>query len=60
MQELLKRVLDHNKKVQEAACSAFATLEEDAETILVPYLGPVLQVRPCKLRRDGQMKMIYL
>ena len=30
MQELLKRVLDHNKKVQEAACSAFATLEEDA------------------------------
>ena len=27
MQELLKRVLDHNKKVQEAACSAFATLE---------------------------------
>ena len=43
MQELLKRVLDHNKKVQEAACSAFATLEEDAETILVPYLGPILQ-----------------
>ena len=43
MQELLKRVLDHNKKVQEAACSAFATLEEDAEAILVPYLGPILQ-----------------
>ena len=44
MQELLKRVLDHNKKVQEAACSAFATLEEDAEAILVPYIGPILQV----------------
>jgi transportin-1 len=43
MQEILKRVLDHNKKVQEAACSAFATLEEDAEAILVPYLGPILQ-----------------
>jgi len=43
MQELLKRVLDHNKKVQEAACSAFATLEEDAETLLIPYLGPILQ-----------------
>ena len=44
MQELLKRVLDHDKKVQEAACSAFATLEEDAEALLVPYLGPILQV----------------
>jgi transportin-1 len=26
MSELLKRVLDSNKRVQEAACSAFATL----------------------------------
>jgi len=43
LQELLRRVLDHNKKVQEAACSAFATLEEDAESILVPYVGPILQ-----------------
>jgi hypothetical protein len=43
MQELLKRVLDHNKKVQEAACSAFATLEEDALLQLVPYLEPILQ-----------------
>lgn len=25
---LLKRILDSNKRVQEAACSAFATLEE--------------------------------
>ena len=45
MQELLKRVLDHNKKVQEAACSAFATLEEDAGHLLIPYIGPILQVR---------------
>jgi hypothetical protein len=30
MTELLGRVLDKNKKVQEAACSAFATLEEEA------------------------------
>jgi len=43
MQELLKRVLDTNKKVQEAACSAFAQLEEDAEAALIPYLGPILQ-----------------
>ena len=25
---LLRRILDTNKRVQEAACSAFATLEE--------------------------------
>lgn len=43
MAELLKRVLDSNKKVQEAACSAFATLEEEACTELVPYLGFILQ-----------------
>ena len=25
---ILRRILDNNKRVQEAACSAFATLEE--------------------------------
>jgi transportin-1 len=29
--------------VQEAACSAFATLEEEACEKLVPYLNPILQ-----------------
>ncbi|EEB14578.1 transportin-2, putative [Pediculus humanus corporis] len=43
MRELLKRVLDSNKRVQEAACSAFATLEEEACTELVPYLGYILE-----------------
>ncbi|CAH0394310.1 unnamed protein product [Bemisia tabaci] len=43
MTELLKRVLDPNKRVQEAACSAFATLEEEACTDLVPYLGYILE-----------------
>nr|XP_009858661.1 transportin-1 [Ciona intestinalis] len=43
MNELLKRVLDSNKRVQEAACSAFATLEEEACTELVPYLHFILQ-----------------
>ncbi|XP_078740754.1 transportin-1-like, partial [Lampetra fluviatilis] len=42
MTELLKRILDANKRVQEAACSAFATLEEEACTELVPYLGFIL------------------
>lgn len=35
--------MDNNKRVQEAACSAFATLEEEACTELVPYLGFILQ-----------------
>jgi len=43
MTELLKRILDTNKRVQEAACSAFATLEEEACTELVPYLGFILE-----------------
>ncbi|CAK8675659.1 unnamed protein product [Clavelina lepadiformis] len=43
MNELLKRILDSNKRVQEAACSAFATLEEEACTELVPYLHFILQ-----------------
>lgn len=36
-------VLDNNKRVQEAGCSAFATLEEDAGPELAPYLDPVLR-----------------
>lgn len=43
MEELLKRILDSNKRVQEAACSAFATLEEEACTELVPYLSFILK-----------------
>lgn len=36
-------VLDNNKRVQEAGCSAFATFEEDAGQELIPYLEPVLR-----------------
>jgi transportin-1 len=36
-------VLDNNKRVQEAGCSAFATFEEDAGPELIPYLEPVLR-----------------
>lgn len=43
MEELLKRILDANKRVQEAACSAFAALEEEACTELVPYLSFILK-----------------
>lgn len=41
--KLLRMVLDNNKRVQEAGCSAFATLEEDAGPELAPYLEPVLR-----------------
>ena len=41
--QLLRMVLDNNKRVQEAGCSAFATLEEDAGAELAPYLEPVLR-----------------
>ncbi|KAJ7821507.1 armadillo-type protein, partial [Mycena olivaceomarginata] len=40
MEGLLRMVLDNNKRVQEAGCSAFATLEEDAGLELAPYLEP--------------------
>lgn len=43
IEELLKRILDANKRVQEAACSSFASLEEEACTELVPYLGFILK-----------------
>lgn len=41
--QLLQTVLDSNKRVQEAGCSAFATLEEEAGAELVPYLEPILR-----------------
>ncbi|KAL8543780.1 hypothetical protein ACS0TY_004364 [Phlomoides rotata] len=40
---LLQRILDDNKRVQEAACSAFATLEEEAGEELAPRLDVILQ-----------------
>ncbi|KAI9096095.1 Transportin-PC [Phlyctochytrium arcticum] len=42
---LLETCLDNNKRVQEAACSALATVEEEATTELVPYLETVLQTQ---------------
>ncbi|KAL0702601.1 hypothetical protein Bca4012_058723 [Brassica carinata] len=44
---LLRRLLDSNKRVQEAACSAFATVEEDAAEELVPHLQVILQHLMC-------------
>ena len=43
LEVLLQRILDDNKRVQEAACSAFATIEEEACTELVPFLYDIIQ-----------------
>eukprot|EP00897_Mesotaenium_endlicherianum_P000797 jgi/Mesen1/10718/ME000090S10178 len=43
LQGLLARILDDSKRVQEAACSAFATLEEEAADELPARLEPILQ-----------------
>ncbi|CAD5210069.1 unnamed protein product [Bursaphelenchus okinawaensis] len=43
LSKLLIRILDKNKRVQEAACSAFATFEEEAGNELVPYLPDILR-----------------
>lgn len=43
LQGLLESMLDNNKRVQEAGCSAFANLEDNAGPMLEPYLEPILQ-----------------
>jgi transportin-1 len=35
-------VLDNNKRVQDAGCSALATMEENACELLVPYLAHIV------------------
>ena len=42
MEKLLHCIVDNNKRVQDAACSAFSSLEEEAREELVPYLEPIL------------------
>lgn len=60
MSELLKRILDGNKRVQEAACSAFATLEEEACTELVPYLGFILETLVYAFQKYQQKNLLIL
>ncbi|GJQ10631.1 hypothetical protein GpartN1_g2422.t1 [Galdieria partita] len=47
LQPLLERLLDNvisrNKRVQAAACSALATIEEDSESAIFPFLEPILK-----------------
>lgn len=61
MDGILKRMLDNNKKVQEAAASAFASLEEKSGEQLVPYTEPILrQFIQCFGRyKDANMYTLY-
>mmetsp|Transcript_9191 Transcript_9191/g.26329 ORF Transcript_9191/g.26329 Transcript_9191/m.26329 type:complete len:907 (-) Transcript_9191:548-3268(-) len=43
LQGFLQRILDKNRRVQEAACSALATLQETAGPALLPRLQSILQ-----------------
>lgn len=46
--------------MQEAACSAFATLEEEACTELVPYLGHILQTLVAAFSRYQHKNLLIL
>lgn len=61
MEGLLKRMLDDSKRVQEAAASAFASLEEKSEQRLKPYTEPILrQFGQCFGKyKDKNMYILY-
>jgi transportin-1 len=61
MEGILHRMLDNNKKVQEAAASAFASLEEKSDENLVPYCEPILrQFVACFGKyKDRNMYILY-
>ncbi|KAK4517537.1 uncharacterized protein ATC70_000876 [Mucor velutinosus] len=62
LRELLRRILDRSRRVQEAACSAFSTLEESAsKQELVPYLAMILNhlTRALRLYRNRNLRVLY-
>lgn len=61
MDGILKRMLDNTKRVQEAAASSFANLEEKADANLIPYCEPILrQFVQCFARyKDRNMFILY-
>ncbi|EHA57216.1 hypothetical protein MCOR27_003949 [Pyricularia oryzae] len=61
MEGILTKMLDKNKKVQEAAASAMANLEEKAGKVLEPYSGPIIQqfVRCFAKYKDKNIYILY-
>ncbi len=58
---LLMKMLDRNKKVQEAGASAFAHLEEKAGSQLIPYCEPIIRqfVSCFDKYKDRNMFILY-
>lgn len=61
MEGILMKMLDKNKKVQEAAASAFANLEEKANTELTGYCDVIVRqfVQCFALYKDRNMFILY-
>jgi HEAT repeat protein len=61
MEGILSKMLDKNKKVQEAGASAFANLEEKSGKALEPYCGPIIQqfVRCFGKYKDRNIYILY-
>ncbi|ROW15390.1 hypothetical protein VPNG_02228 [Cytospora leucostoma] len=61
MEGILHKMLDKNKKVQEAGASAMANLEEKAGKVLEPYTGPILQqyIQCFAKYKDKNMYILY-
>jgi transportin-1 len=61
MEGILTKMLDSNKRVQEAGASAFAHLEEKASATLAPYCEPIIRqfVRCFEKYKDRNMFILY-
>ena len=61
MDGILKKMLDGNKAVQEAAASAFSNLEETAKKELTPYCKPIVHqfVQCFDIYKDRNMFILY-
>ena len=53
-------ILDNNKRVQEAGCSAFATFEEEAGQQLIPWLEPILHNLTLAFTKYQQKNLLIL
>ncbi|KTW31717.1 uncharacterized protein T551_00978 [Pneumocystis jirovecii RU7] len=60
LEGLLRTVLDNNKRVQKAGCSALANLEEQAGPILIPYLDPILHTLVIAFQKYQQKNLLIL
>jgi transportin-1 len=61
MEGILVRMLDRNKRVQEAAASAFANLEEQSKSVLEPYIKVIVTqfVTAMRQYKDRNMFILY-